>query len=129
MILKKVALIREAECIGCTKCIDACPTDAILGSAKHMHTVITAECIGCKLCVLPCPVDCIDILTFDAVKPDHTLRKQQIEHIKHRFHARKNRLQEKKENSIAAYSLDKQKLYITEAIAREKVKKTKFINS
>ncbi|WP_043526414.1 electron transport complex subunit RsxB [Litchfieldella xinjiangensis] len=58
----KVAYIREAECIGCTKCIQACPVDAILGAAKHMHTVIVDECTGCDLCVDPCPVDCIDML-------------------------------------------------------------------
>ena len=57
-----VAYIREAECIGCTKCIQACPVDAILGAAKHMHTVIADECTGCDLCVEPCPVDCIDML-------------------------------------------------------------------
>ena len=59
---RKVAWIREAECIGCTKCIQACPVDAILGSAKHMHTVIQSECTGCDLCVEPCPVDCIDMV-------------------------------------------------------------------
>lgn len=58
----QIALIREDECIGCTKCIQACPVDAIVGAAKLMHTVITAECTGCELCVAPCPVDCIDIL-------------------------------------------------------------------
>ncbi len=60
--LPKVAYIREDECIGCTKCIQACPVDAILGAAKKMHTVITDECTGCDLCVDPCPVDCIDML-------------------------------------------------------------------
>lgn len=60
--VKKVAYIREDECIGCTKCIQACPVDAILGAAKHMHTVIIDECTGCDLCVDPCPVDCIDML-------------------------------------------------------------------
>jgi electron transport complex protein RnfB len=60
--LRKVAYIREPECIGCTKCIQACPVDAILGSAKHMHTVIVSECTGCDLCVAPCPVDCIDMI-------------------------------------------------------------------
>ena len=59
---RKVAFIREDECIGCTKCIQACPVDAILGAAKHMHTVITDECTGCDLCVDPCPVDCIDMV-------------------------------------------------------------------
>jgi electron transport complex protein RnfB len=59
---KMYAFIREDECIGCTKCIQACPVDAILGAAKHMHTVIVSECTGCDLCVEPCPVDCIDML-------------------------------------------------------------------
>jgi electron transport complex protein RnfB len=58
----KVAVIREAECIGCTKCIVACPVDAIIGAAKHMHTVIASECTGCDLCIEPCPVDCIDLV-------------------------------------------------------------------
>ncbi len=58
----QVAFIREDECIGCTKCIQACPVDAILGAAKHMHTVIASECTGCDLCVEPCPVDCIDMI-------------------------------------------------------------------
>ncbi|MFL1453825.1 electron transport complex subunit RsxB [Marinobacter sp. GN3S48] len=62
---KRVAVIREDECIGCTKCIQACPVDAILGSAKHMHTVIESECTGCDLCVDPCPVDCIDMVTIE----------------------------------------------------------------
>ena len=57
-----VAFIREDECIGCTKCIQACPVDAILGAAKQMHTVIISECTGCDLCVEPCPVDCIDMI-------------------------------------------------------------------
>ncbi|WP_411728427.1 RnfABCDGE type electron transport complex subunit B [Methyloglobulus sp.] len=56
---KQVAVIVEEDCIGCVKCIAACPVDAILGAAKLMHTVIAAECTGCELCVAPCPVDCI----------------------------------------------------------------------
>jgi electron transport complex protein RnfB len=56
------AVIREAECIGCAKCIQACPVDAIIGSAKLMHTVIADVCTGCELCVPPCPVDCIDLV-------------------------------------------------------------------
>lgn len=57
----KVAFIIEDLCIGCTKCILACPVDAILGAAKQMHTVIVSECTGCDLCVEPCPVDCIEM--------------------------------------------------------------------
>ncbi|HSG91129.1 MAG TPA: electron transport complex subunit RsxB [Pseudomonadales bacterium] len=59
---KRVAYIREEECIGCTKCIQACPVDAILGAARFTHTVIADECTGCDLCIEPCPVDCIDML-------------------------------------------------------------------
>ncbi|SDS05427.1 electron transport complex protein RnfB [Halopseudomonas litoralis] len=79
---RTVAYIREDECIGCTKCIQACPVDAILGSAKHMHTVIVDECTGCDLCVEPCPVDCIDMLavpvtpqtwSWDLPRPPHQL--------------------------------------------------------
>lgn len=54
-----VALIDENWCIGCTLCIDACPTDAIVGTNKRMHTVIDAWCTGCELCIPACPVDCI----------------------------------------------------------------------
>lgn len=57
----RVAVIREAECIGCTRCIQVCPTDAIIGAAKQMHTVIETDCTGCELCVPACPVDCIDM--------------------------------------------------------------------
>ncbi len=61
--LPAVAFIHEEDCIGCTKCIQACPVDAILGAAKQMHTVISSECTGCDLCVDPCPVDCIEMVT------------------------------------------------------------------
>ncbi|GAA5188600.1 electron transport complex subunit RsxB [Ferrimonas gelatinilytica] len=57
----KVAFIIEEDCIGCTKCIQACPVDAILGTGKQMHTVIADLCTGCDLCVEPCPVDCIEM--------------------------------------------------------------------
>ncbi|GAB3022684.1 electron transport complex subunit RsxB [Bowmanella dokdonensis] len=60
--IRKVAYIREDECIGCTKCIQACPVDAIVGTSKQMHTVLIDECTGCDLCVEPCPVDCIDMV-------------------------------------------------------------------
>ena len=58
---RMLAVIDEAWCIGCTLCIAACPTDAILGSNKRMHTVISAHCTGCELCIPVCPVDCIQL--------------------------------------------------------------------
>ena len=59
------AVIDEAVCIGCRKCINACPVDAILGARKLMHTVIDRECTGCELCLPPCPVDCIVMQSVD----------------------------------------------------------------
>lgn len=68
--LPNVAYIREDECIGCTKCIQACPVDAILGAAQQMHTVIAEECTGCDLCVEPCPVDCIEMRPVEITVKD-----------------------------------------------------------
>lgn len=62
-----VALIEEDTCIGCTKCILACPVDAIVGAGKRMHAVIAQECTGCELCLPPCPVDCIRLVPTQAV--------------------------------------------------------------
>ncbi|ROS05805.1 electron transport complex protein RnfB [Sinobacterium caligoides] len=73
--VKTYAFIREDECIGCTKCIQACPVDAILGAAKQMHTVITSECTGCDLCVEPCPVDCIDMVPLPITTQSWTWQK------------------------------------------------------
>lgn len=58
----RVAMIIEAECIGCAKCLKACPTDAIIGANKFMHSVIAELCTGCDLCIPPCPVDCIEMI-------------------------------------------------------------------
>ncbi|MGE8497743.1 MAG: RnfABCDGE type electron transport complex subunit B [Pseudomonas sp.] len=86
----QIALIREAECIGCTKCIQACPVDAILGAAKLMHTVITAECTGCELCVAPCPVDCIDILPLTGSEAE--AQRQRADQFRSRHEAHQARL-------------------------------------
>ena len=61
----QIARVVEEECIGCKKCIDACPVDAIVGAANLMHAVITDICTGCELCIEPCPVDCIDLVEID----------------------------------------------------------------
>jgi electron transport complex protein RnfB len=65
----RVAVIDEAVCIGCTKCIQACPVDAIVGASRLMHTVIASWCTGCELCIPPCPVDCITLEASTALPP------------------------------------------------------------
>lgn len=65
----KLAWIVEELCIGCTKCIQACPVDAIMGASKHMHTVLTDICTGCELCIPPCPVDCIELAPPPSTHP------------------------------------------------------------
>ncbi len=70
LVVPLVAIIDEQTCIGCTLCIQACPVDAILGSAKRMHTVIIDECTGCELCLPPCPVDCIDMVPSEQTIDD-----------------------------------------------------------
>jgi electron transport complex protein RnfB len=84
-----LAVIREAECIGCTLCIQACPVDAIVGAAKLMHTVIADACTGCELCIPPCPVDCIDLRAAAAPKP----RRAAAEDARRRFVARNVRVE------------------------------------
>ncbi|WLG61308.1 electron transport complex subunit RsxB [Pseudomonas sp. FP1762] len=99
----QIAFIREAECIGCTKCIQACPVDAIVGAAKLMHTVLIDECTGCDLCVAPCPVDCIEMhplpantipvvggLAFDL--EEQLARAEKRDHARQRFERRNQRL-------------------------------------
>ena len=74
----QVAVIDEATCIGCTKCIQACPVDAIVGASKRMHTVIASWCTGCELCLPPCPVDCIALAPVAAL-PDPNLSRDRHE--------------------------------------------------
>lgn len=88
-----VAIIDEQWCIGCTLCIDACPTDAIVGTSKRMHTVIEPWCTGCELCIPVCPVDCIALepvsgqrTAWDAWTP------QQADTAKARYQSRQRRL-------------------------------------
>ncbi|KPX04526.1 electron transport complex subunit RsxB [Pseudomonas savastanoi] len=109
----QVAFIREAECIGCTKCIQACPVDAILGASKLMHTVIIDECTGCDLCVAPCPVDCIEMhpLPLATVTPIvgglaptpelQEARQRKRSHARKRFEARNARLHREQQKRLA----------------------------
>ncbi|MGO3804339.1 RnfABCDGE type electron transport complex subunit B [Psychrobacter sp.] len=87
------AVIREDDCIGCTKCIPACPVDAIVGTGKHMHTIFTDLCTGCELCIAPCPVDCIDLVTVDRSisMPE---RAAEQEDLRQRYHTHLRRVTE-----------------------------------
>lgn len=87
------AVIREDDCIGCTKCIPACPVDAIVGTGKHMHTIFTDLCTGCELCIAPCPVDCIDLVTVQRTlsTAERTLEQ---EDLRQRYHTHLRRVSE-----------------------------------
>jgi electron transport complex protein RnfB len=128
-----VAVIREEECIGCTKCIQACPVDAIIGASKHMHTIVSDVCTGCELCIPPCPVDCIDIITM----PDRNEVEQKImaEKSHERYEKRNGRLaREKKEkrekhleaklNQTKVDPIKVRQAFIQEAILRSKQRKS-----
>ncbi|NNA65171.1 electron transport complex subunit RsxB [Pseudomonas gessardii] len=109
----QIAFIREAECIGCTKCIQACPVDAIVGAAKLMHTVIVDECTGCDLCVAPCPVDCIDMLPlplatvlpivagYASTAEERQARTTKRDRARRRFEQRNARLHREQERKLA----------------------------
>lgn len=127
-----LAFIREAECIGCTKCIQACPVDAIIGTGKLMHTVISHECTGCGLCVEPCPVDCIEMHPLAEPNYDKTFARQ-------RFQARETRLLRQAQAQETAYQQKRQlaattedakldikakQAYILQALARVGAKKS-----
>ncbi len=127
------AVIREDECIGCTKCIKACPIDSIVGSKKKMHTVMSDECSGCELCVAPCPMDCIDMIEL----PSRSLN-ENIELVKKysdRYEARNKRLEkvekqkqiqhEKRKlgNSIQTKTVQARQSEIMAAIQRARQKK------
>lgn len=83
--LPAIARIQEPECIGCTKCIQACPVDAIVGARQFMHVVVTEDCTGCGLCVEPCPVDCIHMESIEVSCYDKDKARAQYEAKKERL--------------------------------------------
>ncbi len=103
---RMVAVIDEAACIGCTKCLPPCPVDAIIGASKHMHTVIAELCTGCELCVAPCPVDCIVIqpANLPAWNSDDASR------ARRRYHAKTQRLERQEQEKAQRLALQKQRL-------------------
>ena len=117
-----VAFIREDECIGCTRCIQACPVDAILGARQLMHTVITARCIGCDLCIDPCPMDCIDTV---AAPPGQAVRMIPVHPVgSERPMAMRNAGTAGKSGRPAGFSRDQAREEIAAAVARVKARKS-----
>ena len=119
------AVIREAECIGCSRCIPACPVDAIIGTNKYMHSVLLDECIGCGLCVAPCPVDCIEMVTLESMLPagQEIDKPERAAKAKLRHQARQLRLRQEEQRVLPVYKdKDQQqaaiKQEIKEALAR-----------
>ncbi|WP_445117038.1 RnfABCDGE type electron transport complex subunit B [Acinetobacter sp. WZC-1] len=92
------AVIREDECIGCTKCISACPVDAIIGSGKLMHSILTELCTGCELCIPPCPVDCIDLVEDHQPIPAEQLRIAEQNDLRQRYYAHIQREEKRRLN-------------------------------
>jgi len=91
---RAIAVVDEAWCIGCTLCLKACPTDAIVGLPKRMHTIITQHCTGCELCLPVCPVDCIEMHNASGAATGWAAwSPQQAEHARTRYRARQARLQ------------------------------------
>lgn len=115
----QIANIREPECIGCTKCIQACPFDVIIGAAKQMHTVLNTECTGCGLCVPACPVDCIDLIPI----PQSTFDQEKSHQ---RFYAREKRLAQKKIKPNLTMTELSAQAYVQAAVERAKLKKSQI---
>lgn len=112
---RKVAVIIEQDCIGCTKCLPPCPVDAIIGANKQLHTVIESECTGCELCIAPCPVNCI--VMEDPVNP-FIWDKQAADHARSRYQAKQLRLEQQEREKAAR--LEKQKQMLAKLKAKKK---------
>ncbi len=124
-----VALIDEAACIGCAACLPVCPTDAIVGASKRMHTVIASDCTGCELCIIACPVDCISLesVTTPANRTYATLagREPQANLLRQQYQAHKARFAERAEAKVEAHTpkvLPDKKTLLADILARAKAR-------
>ena len=129
--LPAIAIIREEECIGCTKCTQVCPTDAIIGASKLMHTIMTNLCTGCERCLPTCPVDCIEIKTLPSMSVEE--QKDHAYDWRSRYETRQKRLthnkheQQKKHRkalaNISKKTLEARQAAIQAAVARVHAKR------
>ncbi len=120
------AVIQEDQCIGCTKCLQVCPTDAILGSHKQMHTVIASACTGCELCLAPCPVDCITLVptTYNNEQRQTLATQWRTRHAARQTRlARPQQRAEAQPSVTARLSADERKAAIAAAVARAQQRK------
>jgi electron transport complex protein RnfB len=124
---RTLARVIEADCIGCTKCIQACPVDAILGAAKVMHTVVSDLCTGCELCVPACPVDCITLDPMPVAQADDRAHADAAREHFQRREARLARERAAREQQLAASKVEvgvpAARNAVLEALARAKAKK------
>jgi electron transport complex protein RnfB len=128
---RAIAKIDESMCIGCEKCLLACPVDAIVGSKKLMHTVISSECTGCELCIEPCPMDCISLTELAAKDQPTNLSDEQYQtqqnRDRYKFHQQriadtKSQQRNVYKNIASAQNMDK-KAYIAASLAKFRNKK------
>ncbi len=124
-----VALIDESACIGCAACLPVCPTDAIVGALKRMHTVIASDCTGCELCIIACPVDCISLepVTTLANRVHASLdgRAPQATRLRSQYEAHKSRFAERAEARAVAHGpkvLPDKKALLADILARAKAR-------
>ncbi|MBR6026980.1 MAG: RnfABCDGE type electron transport complex subunit B [Neisseriaceae bacterium] len=130
-----LAYIDETACIGCTRCIRVCPTDAICGTNKLMHTVISDECTGCGLCQDACPVDCIKLIPVDDdylprnrfLSSHESERQAAAEHAKTRYLAKKQRQTVSKQTQKTSNTLP-ENIQGLLSLAKEKAKNQKQVS-
>jgi electron transport complex protein RnfB len=113
-----VALIDESRCIGCTRCIEACPVDAIVGAQGWMHTVVAPWCTGCELCLPPCPVDCIALVPPESPWTERDARETKERHT--RLKARRARARARAQVPLPAR--DKRRAAVALALQRARNK-------
>lgn len=132
---RAVAVIDENWCIGCTLCIKACPTDAILGLNKRMHSVMAMHCTGCELCLPACPVDCIQMENVSGQASGWAAWSAlQAEQARMRYQSRQERLQTEQQQATpeavdaalagAAQAPDAKQAAIAAALARARAQRT-----